>query len=71
MMVKSKQIAGLTWRVDNIYSPYNTIVNTIFGWNYGPFYDIWGHNDDLALQEVKISYSDMTIDMTIVILGWN
>ena len=50
------------------------MVNTIFGWNYGSFYDIWrhilGHNDDLALPKVKISYSDLTIDMTIVILGW-
>ena len=46
------------------------MVNTILGWNYGLFYDIWRHiwehNDDLALQKVKVSYSDMTI----VIFGW-
>ena len=54
MMLKSKQKI-----YDNILLPYDTMVNTILGWNYGPFYDIlrhiWGRNDVLALQKVKIS----------------
>ena len=74
-MLKSKQTIDLKSHKITYFHPMtDMMVNTILRWNYGPFYDIWrhiwGHNDDLALPKVKISYSDLTIDMTIMILGW-